>query len=63
MKAPRTSVRLIEPDDAEAVAAHLGRDAEAFECPRSAIPRQLPPTAGGKPAWSGYAITDAGWPL
>jgi ribosomal-protein-alanine N-acetyltransferase len=30
MNAPRTSIRLIEPDDAEAVAAHLDRDAEAF---------------------------------
>jgi [ribosomal protein S5]-alanine N-acetyltransferase len=30
MNAPRTSIRLIEPDDAEALAAHLGRDVEAF---------------------------------
>ena len=30
MNAPRTSIRLIEPDDAEALAAYLGRDAEAF---------------------------------
>jgi [ribosomal protein S5]-alanine N-acetyltransferase len=30
MSAPRTSIRLIEPYDAEALAAHLGRDAEAF---------------------------------
>ena len=30
MNAPRTSIRLIELDDAEALAAHLGRDAEAF---------------------------------
>jgi ribosomal-protein-alanine N-acetyltransferase len=27
---PRTSIRLIDPDDAEALAAHLARDAEAF---------------------------------
>jgi [ribosomal protein S5]-alanine N-acetyltransferase len=30
MNMPRTSIRLIEPDDAEALAAHLSRDAEAF---------------------------------
>jgi ribosomal-protein-alanine N-acetyltransferase len=30
MNAPRTSIRLIEPDDAEALSAYLGRDAEAF---------------------------------
>jgi len=30
MTTPRTSIRLIELDDAEALAAHLGRDAEAF---------------------------------
>ena len=30
MTAPRTSIPLIELDDAEALAAHLGRDAEAF---------------------------------
>lgn len=30
MKTPRTSIRLVEPDDAEALAAHLSRDAEAF---------------------------------
>ncbi|TVZ01710.1 N-acetyltransferase [Trebonia kvetii] len=30
MNTPRTSIRLVEPDDAEALAAHLGRDAEAF---------------------------------
>jgi [ribosomal protein S5]-alanine N-acetyltransferase len=30
MNASRTSIRLIEPDDAEALAAHLSRDAEAF---------------------------------
>jgi ribosomal-protein-alanine N-acetyltransferase len=30
MNTPRTSIRLIELDDAEALAAHLGRDAEAF---------------------------------
>jgi ribosomal-protein-alanine N-acetyltransferase len=30
MNTPRTSIRLIEPDDAEALAAHLARDAEAF---------------------------------
>jgi [ribosomal protein S5]-alanine N-acetyltransferase len=30
MNAPRTSIRLIAPGDAEALAAHLGRDAEAF---------------------------------
>ena len=30
MATPRTSIRLIELDDAEALAAHLGRDAEAF---------------------------------
>jgi ribosomal-protein-alanine N-acetyltransferase len=27
---PRTSIRLIDPDDAEALAAHLARDAEGF---------------------------------
>lgn len=31
MNAPRTSIRLIEPDDAEALAAHLSRDAEALD--------------------------------
>lgn len=31
MNAPRTSIRLVEPDDAEALAAHLSRDAEAFD--------------------------------
>lgn len=30
MNAPLTSIRLIEPEDAEALAGHLGRDAEAF---------------------------------
>ena len=30
MNTPRTSIRLIEPGDAEALAAHLARDAEAF---------------------------------
>ena len=30
MNTPRTSICLIEPDDAEALAAHLSRDAEAF---------------------------------
>ena len=30
MNTPRTSIRLIDPDDAEALAAHLARDAEAF---------------------------------
>jgi [ribosomal protein S5]-alanine N-acetyltransferase len=30
MNAPPTSIRLIEPDDADALAAHLGRDADAF---------------------------------
>jgi ribosomal-protein-alanine N-acetyltransferase len=30
MNTPRTSIRLIELNDAEALAAHLGRDAEAF---------------------------------
>jgi len=30
MSTPRTSIRLIEPDDAKALAAHLSRDAEAF---------------------------------
>ena len=30
MNTPRTSIRLIEPDDAKALAAHLSRDAEAF---------------------------------
>jgi ribosomal-protein-alanine N-acetyltransferase len=30
MTTVRTSIRLVEPDDAEALAAHLGRDAEAF---------------------------------
>ena len=30
MNALRTSIRLIEPDDAEALAAHLCHDAEAF---------------------------------
>lgn len=30
MNAPRTSIRLIEPGDAEALAAHFERDAEAF---------------------------------
>jgi [ribosomal protein S5]-alanine N-acetyltransferase len=30
MNTPRTSIRLIEPDDAAALAAHLARDAEAF---------------------------------
>jgi [ribosomal protein S5]-alanine N-acetyltransferase len=30
MNTPRTSIRLIEPDDAETLAAHLARDAEAF---------------------------------
>lgn len=30
MNTPRTSIRLIAPDDAEALAAHLARDAEAF---------------------------------
>lgn len=30
MDTPRTSIRLIELDDAEALATHLGRDAEAF---------------------------------
>lgn len=30
MSTPPTSIRLIELDDAEALAAHLGRDAEAF---------------------------------
>jgi len=30
MNTPRTSIRLIEPDDAEALAVHLGRDAEGF---------------------------------
>jgi ribosomal-protein-alanine N-acetyltransferase len=30
MNTPRTSIRLIEPNDAEALAAHLARDAEAF---------------------------------
>lgn len=30
MNTPRTSIRLIEPDDAEALAAHFARDAEAF---------------------------------
>jgi ribosomal-protein-alanine N-acetyltransferase len=30
MNTPRTSLRLIEPDDAEALAAYLSRDAEAF---------------------------------
>lgn len=30
MNTPLTCIRLIEPDDAEALAAHLARDAEAF---------------------------------
>ncbi|MGD0558999.1 MAG: alanine acetyltransferase, partial [Streptosporangiaceae bacterium] len=30
MNEPRTSIRLIEPGDAEALAAHLSRDAEAL---------------------------------
>ena len=30
MNTPRTSIRLIEPDDAETLAVHLGRDAEGF---------------------------------
>jgi ribosomal-protein-alanine N-acetyltransferase len=30
MHTPRTSIRLIEPDDAKALAVHLARDAEAF---------------------------------
>jgi [ribosomal protein S5]-alanine N-acetyltransferase len=30
MNTPRTSIRLIEPGDAEALAAHLARDAKAF---------------------------------
>jgi len=30
MDAPRTSIRLVEPDDAGVLAAHLARDAEAF---------------------------------
>jgi ribosomal-protein-alanine N-acetyltransferase len=30
MNTPRTNIRLIEPDDAEALAAHFARDAEAF---------------------------------
>jgi [ribosomal protein S5]-alanine N-acetyltransferase len=30
VNAPRSSIRLIEPDDADALAAHLGGDAEAF---------------------------------
>jgi ribosomal-protein-alanine N-acetyltransferase len=30
MNTPRTSIRLIEPDDADALAAHLARDADAF---------------------------------
>lgn len=30
MNTPRTSIRLIEPGDAEALAAHLARDADAF---------------------------------
>jgi len=30
MSTPRTSIRLIEPGDAEALCAHLARDAEAF---------------------------------
>jgi [ribosomal protein S5]-alanine N-acetyltransferase len=30
MNTPRTSIRLIKPGDAEALAAHLSRDAEAF---------------------------------
>jgi RimJ/RimL family protein N-acetyltransferase len=30
MSASRTRIRLIEPDDAEALAAHLRRDAEAL---------------------------------
>lgn len=30
MKTPRTGIRLIEPDDAESLAAHLARDAEIF---------------------------------
>lgn len=29
MSAPRTAIRLVKPDDAEALAAHLARDAEA----------------------------------
>jgi RimJ/RimL family protein N-acetyltransferase len=30
MSTPRTRIRLVETDDAQALAAHLGRDAEAF---------------------------------
>jgi RimJ/RimL family protein N-acetyltransferase len=71
MNTPRTSIRLIEPDDAGALAAHLARDAEAFarwdpEWPpdfytaagqRTRIERMLKRHDSGE-AWPGVVLAD-----
>jgi ribosomal-protein-alanine N-acetyltransferase len=46
MNSPRTSIRLIDPDDAAALAAYLARDAEAFARWDPAWPPEFHTTAG-----------------